>query len=29
LCGALYRIGTRSLTAMFDALAQNLPYCEE
>jgi hypothetical protein len=28
LCGALYRTGTRSLTAMFDALAKNLPYCE-
>jgi hypothetical protein len=29
LCGALYRAGTRSLTVMFDTLAQNLPYCED
>jgi hypothetical protein len=29
LFGALYRTGTRSLTALFDTLAKNLPYCEE
>ena len=29
LFGALYRSGTKSLTALFDALAQNLPYCED
>jgi len=29
LAGALYRSGTRSLTVLFDALARNLPYCED
>jgi hypothetical protein len=29
LFAALYRAGTRSLTAQFETLAQNLPYCEE